>query len=193
MKSTRTFFKLFLLLFVLFVTSCKKENVKPKDEKPSSNEYYVTFKVDGVKKTFAGSATSFVFDGVRSDQIRQYNVLFDGEDKYLDTTKNFLGVIMADFKEIKANKWYTNSFKGMNGAEMPELFSLIYKDENGKYHSSLGDNVTSLIGINSDGHIRFSEITPTYIKGTFSATVYDDDHIKTKKITDGEFRAKRIL
>lgn len=194
MKYNKITINLVALLLVLFATSCKKEKIGPAvDEKETQTSYYVKFKVDGVQKIFKKDAFSLIYNAENRDKVMQYDAILNGNAIELDTSKNGLTIFMVNSKEIKTGEAYVNFFNSKPNTETAKLIWIIYKDENGIDYMSMGDELSTLFNVNSDGQIKFSEINSKYTKGVFSATVYNSIYTKSKKITDGEFYLERQI
>jgi len=183
----KTIFLGFVCL-VLFA-GCKKDKVV--EEKASLPLYYFKFKLDGVQKIYTGYT------------IAQPGNYLDPKDGTVSTAafgkagepfseKNVIWFTLITVDRQVVGKNYVNYFTTELNKEKATVLWLSYNDENGEPFTSYGDELSvPYINIKSDGYVKFLEIGKEFMKGVFSAAVYNSDYTKNHKITDGEFYVER--
>lgn len=183
-----------LLLFVLLVAfaGCKKGE-SPTDG--GKGEYYIRFKVDGVQKNYTAqipnNQVGFFLLPEYNFHIASITGLNNLQDAQIVPVKNSIGISIRSQEPIKANVDYQLknpvSYSGINFSGI----ELVYFDEHGQgYGALLLQSNYPLLSIGDEAQVRFAEITPTYAKGTFSATAYSTNFRAEISITDGEFYLK---
>jgi len=169
------------LFFALMVASCKKAT----ENAGAGGEYYIKFNFDGVAKTLKNghgglTNTSGVCSGglyARSaDTVKESNILL--LDSLPFTTGKTYKCIL-----VKANK--------IN--DVPQTLLTYYDEHNVHYGATY-------VGYDPPPqpaeyiNLKFSEITSTYLRGTFDAAVvltpYHTSY-PVHQITNGEFYLKR--
>jgi hypothetical protein len=176
--------RLSLLLFGLglFLSSCKKEDSKPAEAlKPA---YAVKFKVDGIPKVFTNDAAC-IFNFYEPTE-KKYLTTITASERPNSPKWNTFGIILSHTKTILNGETFVNSYI-IKDASIENSLWLSFSDENEVFYASIGDTLTKLLGISSDGQVKFTEIKDGSVRGTFSGTFYNDTHTRFKKITDGEF------
>ncbi|HEV9035905.1 MAG TPA: hypothetical protein VGQ51_04770 [Puia sp.] len=82
-----------------------------------------------------------------------------------------------------------------NGAQLPQA-ELFWYDSTGVGYLTAGtmsdaNGHVSLSGVVADAKVTITDLTATYVKVTFSGTVYRPDFAVSRVITNGEFYLKR--
>lgn len=188
-----TFPTLLLWLSVLTMTACMTEG----EEAPiKEDEYYLKFKVGGVEKKFSAlpnSMASFFY----LEEAKIFGGQISGINNILEPTKNFVIIQLFNETAYQANLSYQQ--------QDPVTFDLIsrsriiftYADENEKvYNAALLKAQHPTLDIKDEAEVRFTEMTPAYVKGTFSARVGEVNFTvlsnrKELLITEGEFYLPR--
>lgn len=183
MKKLRPFMAV-ILAVVLFAASCKKEGktiTKTTTTTATDSNYHIKLKANGVQKEFTVDASAMFTtsaSGVYAASLYSY----------LDNA-NMKGVIIiiSDGAPIDTGKTYNEKPVTIRKLTLFQT-SINYIDK---------DSVTYFAsGIVPDENIsvRFSEIAPAYVKGTFSGKLRQIDSKPPyvyANVTEGEFYLKR--
>ena len=174
MKSTNLKTLLCLLSIVVFAalfSSCKKK------ESANNTDYFVKANVNGAVISYTGF-TSAMFLTMPSGGATPYNVLnIEGKNNPSSAT-DILAVVITDYDKI-TTKTYTDAVVGYT----------IQGTVN--YYDAIGNQFSSAVAITPAVKITITEITSTYVEGTFSGTAATISTGKTAVITNGSFRVKR--
>jgi len=170
-------FHLFLFAFVIALTftSCKKSH-----ETNDSGTYHFNAKMDGTSKSFnttVGAIKSNLGNGM-------YTLIISG----IAPSEQMALALWSDKDDFTAGKTFTSDALG--GAVSNTL----------AYVSPLGSSDptsqwTNIYDYATEPEIfqcTITEATSTYIKGTFSGVIYQDNSaaVASKTITEGDFYAK---
>lgn len=165
MKKKTNFWITSLLLmgmFLIFASSCKKDDVDPDSDTPDSNSYHFTAKVDGV----AWSSASSELIGVLVTT-----------DEYLfvsGATSNDEEVMTINFFDFPG----TTGTYNMGTGEYD--FHVFYTLGNTSYF--VFDDVPA-----STGTLVITAMGDNSIKGTFSFVGFNNDETASVTVTDGSF------
>ena len=168
MKSLCAIFLLFII--ILFVGCKKKETPAP--------DFYMTLKVNGIPIKYTDCAESEVIvgDQPRTTISAYYSSALDQTDKMFEI------VLIADENNLKTGQVYQ-----CQGIDSPNY-------ENGTnvffdYYAGGVDKIgTSSPAYSPVGTVTLTAVTPTTIKGTFSAYLsYSQSNVIADTITNGEF------
>lgn len=174
MKRTFTYFLFFAFALISF-SACKKDSGSN-----SGGGYYIKFKRDGkeIKMTYSPQA---VFADV--SLIGLYNGTFEA---FTSDGKTTMLIIIYDASPVAAGKTYTQDF--LSTASLPQA-QLAYTDETTTGYSS----GSTILNPDASTTVSISDLTDTYIKGTFSGKLLTSDYKGIKyTITDGEFYLKIV-
>jgi hypothetical protein len=177
MKNTNKLI-LILLLFSVALYSCKKSSNNKNDD--TDDGYYIKYKLDGVDKNLVqahGGITS-------SGSVNGANLYgrFSG-----DTAKES-SILILDSIPINTNKTYKCTTVLVNGKNTVAQTSFTYYDEQNTRYFAV------YTGPGLEINVKFSEITSSHIKGTFTAVIrqyYDKQPYHFYQLTEGEFNLKR--
>lgn len=189
-KLTAAFFLVSFALLVL--SSCKKSGGSGSS---NGGSYYMKFKLNGVQVEFdsepiAGISYSKA-DSLYTCVIAAYKDVNSG-------LKNAVTITIFSNSTIAAGVAYNDPAKavGPNGAPTPQN-TIFYYDSTANSYLTMGafadaNGSVLLPGVVADAQLTISEMTSTYIKGTFSGTVYKSSTLNQYySITEGEFYLKR--
>lgn len=186
------------VLYCLFlVHACKKSNADNSGNNQNS-EYYLRFKANGVKKEYT-SQPAAIFTKVTSDGV--YGGLFDAYKDYTAGVQDVVSIIIFSSNPVVANISYHDPLKTIKTDQtaVPQIL-LTYTDEHKNTFQSMGpigdeNGNTIFAGVVADAQVTITELTSTYIKGTFSGSTYLSTDISLQQkqaITEGEFYLKRL-
>lgn len=184
----------FLVLAV--VPGCKKSGGSGGGNGAGSNgSYYMKFKLNGVpveydSQPFAGFSYSKP-DSLYTCVIAAYKDINAG-------LKNAVTITLFSNTAIAAGSYNdpTKATRAGNG-EIVARNTIFYYDSTATGFLTMGMFVDKngnigLPGVVANAELTISEITSSYIKGTFSGTVYKSSTLtQTYSISDGEFYLKR--
>lgn len=180
-----------ILLLIVLVGSCKKNasEIALKNKEQELPIYFLKFKVDGIQKNYTQELIVQPFNYKEPSNGKYYTGV-NGMVNRVDVKKNtILVALITDLPNV-LGATYVNFSPSPLGTERASSLTISYFDENGDFYVSFGDEISKLYGITSDGQTKLSEISSTYVKGVFNGTVYNSNHTKSKKITEGEFYMK---
>ncbi|MFT3908772.1 MAG: hypothetical protein QM737_05060 [Ferruginibacter sp.] len=182
-----------MYLAVLFVSAiifdgCKKDHDNGSSD--AAGNYYVRFKVDGMNIEY-NQGTEGKINTV--DGNGRYICQVIGLKQQFVADKGTMGFVMTSTNPVNTSNTYVNYGSSSANIEKAILLQAARFDDNGTFFASWGDDYATF-GILSDTKVNFTEINSTYIKGTFSATIYKeiDGNSEKHTITDGEFRVKIV-
>lgn len=156
---------------VFIFSSCKKNH-------DTSTGYFVKANVNGTEISYTGF-TSAMFLTMPSGGATPFNVLdIEGKNSQNGTT-NVFDIAVTDFSAI-TTKTYTDAAVG----DTYQGTISYYDDSSNQYISEMATTPAVLITI--------TEITSTYVAGTFSGTTATLATGKTAVITNGSFKVKRM-
>lgn len=166
---------LLTLLFAIVVSaitfsSCKKDSA-------ASTGYYVKATVNGTEINYTGF-TSAIFLTMPSGEATPFNVLDIEGMKVQNGTTDVFAIDVTDFSPI-TTKTYTDAAVG----DTFQGTISYYDDSTNEYNSVLA--ITPAV------NITITEITSSYVAGTFSGTTVAITNGNTAVITNGSFKVKR--
>lgn len=181
-----------VIIPLLPVASCKRENL-PEQPITQPVEYSITFKVDGVEQTYTRPLRAATFTAYNPDLGFGLFSCVAMRDTAL-VGQNHIYLYLSDSIPLQTNMTYTNytttqpNERGlMNGG-----LSFDYYAADGHMTFTLDEN-TQANGIISDARLTITEVTPEYVRGRFSGTLYDIMfNTPVHVITDGSFTLGRI-
>jgi hypothetical protein len=177
------------LLISLMMSSCKKDSGGTGDSGTTAGKYYVKFKADGTTYTYVGSAQG---NYNKKDASSHYDFSIGArpDNTTAGAASIALGGVDADM--LVTNKYYQNY--GAKTDSTSKLLALVvgWVNPAGKtflaYSKDLGADLIA------DSRIKFTEVTNTTLKGTFTGTLYMSADASSEKhtITNGEFYVQRV-
>jgi hypothetical protein len=185
-----SFYAVFLLL--LPVASCKRETL-PEDQYQSPPVYSITFKLDGVEHTYTRPLLATTFTAFNPDLGFGLFTCLGMRDTAL-AGENQISLYLCDSIPLQTNITYTNYT-----TNQPNERALINGGLSFDYFTADGvltftHNESSLsVGTIHDARLTITEVTPEYVRGRFSGTVYGIvNNLPSHVITDGVFTMGRI-
>ncbi|MFD2823839.1 hypothetical protein ACFS5M_09175 [Lacinutrix iliipiscaria] len=189
---TKHAFKYAALLLLLFTTlnSCSSDN----GDGGSSGDidYYIRYEVNG-------TLIEFLFNGDNhiDNAYGNFNLIDSGNNiasiaagRHEIGNDESLLLSIRNPSEIQINTTYSNYMSATT--TQPEVLLFTYLDTGGTSFGTFNeDDLTNLYpAAVANAKILFSEVTTTYMKGTFSGRFYNsnDNYIE---ITNGEFKVIR--
>jgi len=179
------------ILSILF-SNCKKSSSDPGNGNGSG--YYMRCKLSGASVEYTSQAFASI-SHLTSDNL--YTCVMGAYKDVNAGAKNAFTVTIFSVNPIAANVGYNDPLKaqGSSGNTVPQTTIFWYDATGAGYLTvgSLSDNSgnTSISGVVANAHLTITELTSTYLKGTFSGTVYRSDLSTSEVVTDGEFYLKR--
>jgi hypothetical protein len=174
-----------IAVLAFFLMSCSKDD---DDTGTMAGDYYFRFKLNGQQMDYTdpkiGHNLSGSFNLVDSEGI--YTTSAVAMKTYPTINKNTLSIVLAHPAEFQTGIDYTNF--DASGNVVTQVFVLGYYDANSVFYHAEVYSI-SLFGGETDAKVRFSELTSTNMKGTFSGTLYDQSG--SVKVTQGEFNVPR--
>ncbi len=179
-----------ILLFILLLAaitltfgSCKKTD----DSSGAGGSYYVKFKFDGTAKNLTSA-----HGGITNGAGNVYGAAIYG--KFSNDTAKESNILILDSLPMNTTKTYRCILVKANGTnEVPQaLFN--YYDEHNRTYVATYTYITGALRPDLEINVKFSEITQSYMKGTFDAKVQlykEKGPIVLHPITEGEFYIKR--
>ncbi|MCU0433163.1 MAG: hypothetical protein MUC87_06910 [Bacteroidia bacterium] len=183
-------------LLLTSVASCKRETLpeQPQPTEPTLPvEYSVTFKLDGVEQTYImPNKTVFItpFDPTTTSSSFSFVAM---RDTAL-IGQNHIYLTLNDTVPLTTNLTYTNyTTTQLNERGLLNFdFRFIYYTADGEMTFTI-DEALQTSGIVSDARLILTEVTPEYVRGRFSGTVYGiPNNLPMHIITDGVFTMGRI-
>lgn len=173
-----TFQLLLIVLVALVIASCKKDNKAPGGN--DNKSYYIKLKLNGVQKQYTYNATSLL----AKPSVYACSIMG------LFSSSNTAGVTigLTDGEPFAINKTYTGQVIVANGVTTIQG-TFTYKEENGTNYFASGTTA------NTSLTLKFTEIAPDHLKGTFSGTLLKvgSAPLSYATFTEGEFYVGRSL
>ncbi|HEY5370850.1 MAG TPA: hypothetical protein VIJ75_17830 [Hanamia sp.] len=163
-------FMMALAILSSFLSSCKKDSA-------ASTGYYVKANVNGTEINYTGF-TSAMFLTIPSGQPTPFSVLNIEGMNTQDATTDVLALGITDFSAI-TTKTYTDVAVGYT---FQGTIS---------YYDASNNQYNSVMALTPAVKITITEITSSYVAGTFSGTAATISTGKTAVITNGSFKVKR--
>ncbi len=177
MKKAHLFSLAILLLSATLFTACKKSS-----SGSSSTTYFVKFKLDGVQKEYKG-IPNFTTVTLPSSPVI-YSLAVQASLATSVALKDHIAINANDIATIATGKTYKNQDAGGTIQAV-----LMYYDNAGNAYSSVMVNPESI----NDAVITFSEVTSTYVSGTFTGKVAAvSGGTTTYTITEGSFKVPKL-
>ena len=171
-------FPLFLIAaLAIFFASCKKDN----NNNGGGGDYYVKAKFDGQLKEFSSSPATVVKSKLAEGM---YAMIIGG----VSTNEQFNIALWSDKDDFQAGKTFA-----LEAPEVSSYNTLAYVSPIG---SAAPENMWTSIyqyGVVTETlSVTITEATSSYIKGTFSGIIYQNNEStpNSKQITEGVFSAK---
>ncbi len=157
-----------LAVCAILFSSCKKNNT-------TNSDYYVKGDVNGQEVNYTGF-TSAVFTTLPGSP--SYNILAIQGMQSQGAVTNLFGIVITDQVAI-TTKTYTDATVGNTVQGVVN------------YYNGTNVQFTSALSVNPGVTITITEITNSYVSGTFSGAVESTSSNESAIITNGSFRAKR--
>ena len=180
----------------LFLSSCKKESVSNNN---ADDHNYISFKSDGVEKEYASNSFA-TFSPADTSGI--YMGFMGAYQNTVGSDQPQISLLLMSEAEYTAGQVFQDPLKTVThgGVKEPQVIItyLEFVDPNGFQSLGLFSELVGQPGYLehtvADAKATITEITASYVKGTFSATVFKSDDPSLKRvITDGKFYLKRII
>jgi hypothetical protein len=188
---------LILLVIILLPVGCSKDDDSFNDNEDS--EYQFQFKVDGTeqKYIFGDNQVNLTGSYGYNGNIGVYSINIAGSRNIFESGKNTLSIFVSDTREF--SKGVTLSNIPGEGDDYPDFsFSMGYFNNEGNLYIAGGAGDNPMFGLYKPAFVKFSEISETYISGTFSGTLlwYDSSSgsnvlLDSVVITEGKFNVPR--
>lgn len=184
-----------ILASVVFLQACKKETPpapSPAHANTTTTQYYVRFKVDGIlKEYYASDNAAFINTTLQSDSN------FYSQFSCVDTNGIFnrrtFSISIVDTTFLQSNVSYVNFTPTSSADHQLRTFSISYKDESGVQFFNWSEQTATSLGIIADARLTITDMTATYVKATFSASLYDNSYSAVSHLlTDGELYIQRL-
>lgn len=181
-----------IILLSLVFSSCKKSSSS--GDPNSSSGYYMRFKLNGAQVEYTSQAFAGLSQ-VKGDSI--YTAVLVAYKDVNAGTKNAVTITVFTKGPLATGIGYNDPLKTRkaNGDLLPQTVIFWYDSTATGYLtagtlSDASGNVP-LPGVVANAKLTITDLTSTYVKGTFSGTVYRSDFAKSASITDGEFNLRR--
>ena len=184
---------LYLAAFLpFFFSNCKKSNSNSANSS-GSNGYYMRFKMGGSSVEYGSQAFAEIAH-LSSNNL--YTCVMAAYKDVNAGAKNAVTITIFSADPIAAGVGYNDPLKAAgSGGNVPETTIFWYDATGAGYLTagSLSDNTgnTRIAGVVANAKLTITELTSTYLKGTFSGTAYRSDFATSEVITEGEFYLKR--
>lgn len=182
---------------VLLLAGCAKNG----SQEAANPSYYVRFKADGVSYSYTAQALA-ALSYVTDDKL--YSGVLQGYGDLAQASKSHIGIFLFSSSALAAQITYQDPAKAVNasGASVPAVM-INYLDAQGQSYISAGLLVDASgqfpylpnPQMKADASVTLTELTSTYVKGRFSATVYlstDATFATQVRLTEGEFFLQRV-
>ncbi len=183
---------------VILLASCKKSTGNLNDNNNTNSGYYICFKANGIKqefKSFPIAQTSY-----NSDKKVYVTGLLAYKDSAI-TDENLVNIVIMSATTLTAGATYKDPLKTVAGTNKVPQVIITYDDAQKKAFLSMGlfadesGNFSVFVPdydkLVADANVTITEVTSTYVKGTFSGTVFNLDNnsyvVSKMPLTDGEF------
>jgi hypothetical protein len=184
-----------VLLMSLLVLPCCKKSSSSGNGNTNGNSYYLKFKLNGTQLEFdsqpiAGISYSKT-DSLYTCVIAAYKDVNAG-------LKNAVTITIFSNSAVTAGSSYNDPAKARraNGDITPQN-TLFYYDSTANAFLTMGlfansNGAVSLPGVVANARLTITELTASYLKGTFSGTVYRSGSLtQYYSITEGECYLRR--
>ena len=179
------------VILPFFFSNCKKSS-GPGNGSGGSG-YYMKFKMGGSSVEYDSQAFAEIAH-LTSNNL--YSCVMAAYKDVNAGLKNAVTVTIFSASPIAANVGYNDPLKAQGSSGPVPETTIFWYDATGTGYltaGSLSDNTgnTPLAGVVANAKLTITELTSTYIKGTFSGTAYRSDFTTSEAITEGEFYLKR--
>jgi hypothetical protein len=187
-----------ILLVILFTMGCSKDD----DTTEKESEYYFRYKVEASQQDykFGNNQTNLIGSHGFDENTATFAINIAGIQKISEPGKNTLSIFVSDTEGFTTGIDYSN-IPG-EGDEYPDfIFTMGYYDGEGNLYIAGGQGDNPIYAdLYEPAFVKFSEITDTYISGTFSGVLiwYDssqgtNEFIDSVVISEGTFKVPRAL
>jgi hypothetical protein len=176
----------------IFFFNCKKSSSGPGNG--SGSGYYMRCKLNGASVEYNSQAFAGI-SHLTSDNL--YTCVMGAYKDVNAGAKNAFTITIFSANPIAAGVGYNDPLKaqGGSGNTIPQTTIFWYDATGAGYLTAgaLSDNTgsTPISGVVANAQLTITELTSTYLKGTFSGTAYRSDFASSEAITDGEFYLRR--
>lgn len=184
--------------FLIFLSSCKKDKENAGSDNNPKGSYYIRFKANGIQQEFKSLPIA------QSSYNSSQQVYVTGLLAYTDSSKtdqNLVNIVIMSTTPLSAGAIYKDPLKTLSGADKVPQVIITYNDAQEKSFLSMGlfsdeaGNFSTFIPdydkLVADANVTITEVTSTFVKGTFSGTVFNLDSnsnvVSKMPLTDGEF------
>lgn len=182
-------------ILLSLLVGCAKE-----DDGTTGNEYYFRFKVDGKQQEYAygDNQVNLIASSTYNEKLGVYSINISGVKNIFESGTNTLTVLISDSKGVSPGVNYSN-IPG-EGDDYPDfIFSMGYYNNEGNLYISGGAGDSPVFDLYEPAFIEFTEITESYISGTFSGKLiwYDSSNgtnvfVDDLVISEGKFKVQRL-
>lgn|SRR5690606_28352816 len=181
---------LVLAMAIAALSGCSKD-----DSGAITEDYYITFDIDGNTVTFSGNKADLnvlgTFNVLEEDETDQYA---SGITAYSDDGDT-VTILIGTFQPAETNTIYTNYTVAEPKIKAPSFGATMTQKSGTIVIGSVMEELMSPNGLVADCEIIFTEVTDTHIKGQFSGTSYDfsqNDIGNGMRINNGDFKVARL-
>ena len=189
-----SFHRLLYLAAILsiFFFNCKKSSSGPTNGN-GGNGYYMKFKMGGSSVEYNSQPFAEIAH-LTSNNL--YTCVMAAYKDVNAGLKNAVTVTIFSTDPIATGVEYNDPLKTQGSSGPVPQNTIYWYDASGAGYLTAGllsDNTgnTPLPGVVANAKLTITELTSTYIKGTFSGTAYRSDFATSEAITEGEFYLKR--
>lgn len=183
-----------LILLAFTLSHCKKSGGSGSSS-GNSGGYYLKFNLNGNAIDYT-SVPAANLPAVNSDGL--YSAVLVAYQNIDNGAKNAVTITIFSSTAIAANVAYADPQKATetNGSQVPEA-TVFWDDSTGTGYLTAGllsdaNGNVPIAGVVADAKVMFTELTSTYVKGSFSGTIYNSGNFSEyNSVTDGEFYLKR--
>lgn len=183
-----------LLLMATALSECKKSGGTANTGNGNSGGYYMRFDLNGKAVDYESdpNATLSFLSG-----LALYNGALSAYSNIYNGAKDAVVITLFSTTAISAGVGYNDPLKALAGNGDPEpQAEVFWFDSTGVSWITAGafsdaNGNVSLPGVVANAKVTITDLTSTYVKGTFSGTVYRPDFAVSNVISDGEFYLKR--
>jgi hypothetical protein len=184
-----------LTLIAITLSNCKKSGGSGNNGGGNGSGYYMKFNLSG-KAVEYDSEPIAELNKLNSDGL--YSAVLLAYQNVNAGLKDAVTITLFSSTTISANVTYDDPKKATetNGSQVPAT-TVFWSDSAGTGYLTAGEfsdaNGNMIIsGMTANAKLTITELTNTYLKGTFSGTVYNSGDLSVSDaITDGEFYLQR--
>ncbi|MCE7053113.1 hypothetical protein LZF95_00395 [Algoriphagus sp. AGSA1] len=177
-----------VLIAGLSSVGCSKDS----DANPQP-EYYFRFKVDGSTVDYSDLVSQAFYPGTTSvnyyvEESDIYQSMIFSTANVNEVLKNALQIVTWHREPFSVNVTYSTTGSA-SSQNVPHFFQFGYYDSSGTLYFAREQSYYEPISLTAtDATIRFTEISDTRIKGTFSGMLHNHNQTVWITITEGEFQ-----